>query len=361
MRAERHGRQRVVERTDVPKLHASVVGGGGIGQVGGRDHPALVIEDVAQGAGAYLALAKVRAKTAERDVGRRDAQQLAIGIERRGDGNADQGLRGKDVGIGDDGRARLFGGAIPGPHARVVGRVLIDAGQFLLAAVEKDVMIDAGRSGFRQKPSIGIGGALRRQLVVDRSRRVDAPRLPQGAVVEADIDADDLRAVQQDAVEVFQAAVVEVEAVILLAQRRRGPDQRFERIESVLDALERIDAKTLDQFLGVRPRNAVVREICDRDDGEKDGNGEKEERRQDAGLEPKIVPEDVSHGRAVLGHDSQYIIGDSGSTHAVAAAKAADASNASRWPAGRRGPRRGCPPRRRRGRRSGSRPEPRRT
>ena len=230
--------------------------------------------------------------------------ELAVGIERRGDGDADHGLRGKDVGIGDDGRARLFGGAIPRPHARIVGRVLIGADQFLLAGIEEDVVIEAGRSGFRHEPSIGVGGALRRQLVPDHRRRVDPSRQPEGAVIQADIDADDLLAVQQDAVEVLQAAIVGVEAGILIAQRRRGADQRFERIEIVLDALERIDTKALDQFLGVRPRNVVVREIRDRDDGEEDGNGEKEERRQDARLEPQIVPEDVSHGRAVWGRSS---------------------------------------------------------
>ena len=146
MRAERHGRQRVVERADVAKLDAALLGGRGVGQVGGRDHPALVIEDVAQGAGAYLALGEVGAKTAERDVGRRDAGQLAVGIERRGDGDADQGLRGKDVGIGDDGRARLFGGAIPRPHARIVGRVVLGAAQFLLLGVEENIVIEGRRS-----------------------------------------------------------------------------------------------------------------------------------------------------------------------------------------------------------------------
>jgi hypothetical protein len=163
-------------------------------------------------------------------------------------------------------------------------------------------VIDARRSGFRQEPSIGIGGALRRQLVPDHRCRVDPSRQPEGAVIQADIDADDLLAVHQDAEEIFQAAIVGVEGGILIAQRRRGPDQRFERIDIVLDAFERIDAKTLDQFPGARPRNVVVREIRDRDDGEEDGNGEKEECRQDARLEPQIVPEDVSHGRAVLGH-----------------------------------------------------------
>ena len=314
MGAERHRRQRVVERADVAKLDASLLGGGGIGQVGGRDHPALVIEDVAQGAGAYLALGQVGAKAAERDVGRRDPGQLAIGIERRGDGHADQGLRGKDVGIGDDGRARLFGGAIPRPHARIVGRVVLGAAQFLLAGVEKNIVIERGRSGLRHDPSIGVPGAGRRRRVVDRRRRIDPARLPQRAVAQAGIDADDLRTVQQDAVEVFQAAIVLVEGGILVAQRGRGADQRFQRIEIVLDALERIDAKALDQFLGVRPRNVVVREVGDGDDGEEDGNREKEERRQDARLEPQIVPEDISHGRAVWEHDSQYIIGDSGST-----------------------------------------------
>ena len=324
-----------------------------------------MIEDIAQGARADLALGEVRAKTAKRDVGRRDPCELAVGgIERRGDGNADHGLRGKDVGIGDDDRVRLFGGAIPGPYARVVGRVLIDAGQFLLAGVEEDIVIDGGRSGFRHEPSIGIGGALRRQLALDHRCRVDPPRLPERAVAEANIGADDLRAVLKNAVEIFQAAIVEIEGGILIAQRRRGPDQRFERIEIVLDAFERIDAKTLDQFPGARPRNVVVREIRDRDDGEEDGNGEKEECRQDARLEPQIVPEDASHGRAVMGHRSQYSTGDSGSIRPSDCAygiKPAAASGASRWPAGRHGRPQGCPPRRRHGRRSGSRPELRRT
>ena len=60
------------------------------------------------------------------------------------------------------------------------------------------------------------------------------------------------------------------------------------RIEIVLDVVDRLVAEALDQFLGVGPGDAVVREIVDGDDGEEDGDGENHERRQDAGLEPQI-------------------------------------------------------------------------
>ena len=208
--------------------------------------------------------------------------------------------RGEDFGIGDHDRAGPLGPAIPEPRARIVVRGLLGAAEFLLAVIEVDIMIEGRRSLFRHDPAIGVLRALRRQLALDHRRRVDAPRLPKGAVAQADIDGDDLLAVTEDAVEVSQAAVVGVEAGILLADRGGGADQGFERIEIVLDVLEGIYAEALDQLLGVGPGDVVVGKIVDRDDREKNRDGEKSECRQDAWLEPRIDPEDASHGPAVL-------------------------------------------------------------
>jgi hypothetical protein len=125
---------------------------------------------------------------------------------------------------------------------------------------------------------------LRRQLALDRRRRIDPAGLAEGAVGQPDIDADDLPAVQQDAVEIFQAEVAGIEVGRLLAQRRRRADQRFQRIEIVLDVLQRIGAEALDELPGILASDVVVRIVGDGDDGEEDGNGEKEERRQDTGF-----------------------------------------------------------------------------
>jgi hypothetical protein len=78
-------------------------------------------------------------------------------------------------------------------------------------------------------------------------------------------------------VEIREAAFVEVEVGILVADRRGRADQRLDGIEIGLDVLDGVDAEALDQFPGVGPGNAVVRQVGDGDDGEKDGNGEKNE------------------------------------------------------------------------------------
>ena len=340
--------------------------GVGLGEVGRRDHPALMVEHVAHRARADPALGEILAEPGQRHVDRRHARELAAGIVRRGHREADQPEGCEDVGIGDDFRASLRRAAIPQPRARIVGGRLVARAQLLQVAIEIEEMIERPLALPGHDPAVGKARALRRQAVLQLHLGVDAARLAEAAVLQPDIDADDLGAVHQDGLEILEAADRGVELGEFIADRRGRPDQRLDGSEVVLDVVDRLVAEALDQLLGIGPGDAVVREISDGDDGEEDGDGEDHERRQDAGLEPHIA-EDV-HGPAVMERDvshfsrGQPIVPHRAFTvHAtITRVRAAGASYASRWPAGRRGRRPGFPLHRSCGRRSGSRPARRR-
>ena len=294
---EGDGRQIVADRGDVLQLDLAALGGIGLGAFGIGDHPALVVEDVGQRAGTDLALGEIVGKPVERDVRGGDATQLAIDIIGCADREAHETQRREDIDVAHRELAALLRGPIPEPRARVVGGGLLGAAELPPLLVEEQVVVDRRRPAPRRDPAVGIGRANRRQLALDLDIGIDLPGLAERAVGQADIDTDDSVAVLQDAEEILQRAAALIEVGFLATDRGGAPNQRFDRIEQILDVLDRLDAEPPDQLIGIVARDLLVRHEIDGDDRQEDRHRQQNEHRQDARTQPHVFREEAWHLR----------------------------------------------------------------
>ena len=277
----------------------------GLGQVGRGDHPPLAVEDVAQRPGADLALAEIFAEAGQGHVHRNDAEQLAATIERRRGREADQPERGEDVGVGEGEPMGGGGTVVPEPVAGIVAGRLLAMPELLQVRVEIEVVVEQRLAVLGKDPAIGIPRSVRRRrIVLQLHFRVDAARLAEGAVGQPDIDTDDLGAVQQDRVEILETAGIQVELRILVAQGCRRSHQRLDGREVALDAVDDVDPETLDHLSGARLRDTIIGDVGNGDDREEDRRGQKDERRENAGLQTQIAE---NHGPAVLERDPSRV------------------------------------------------------
>ena len=280
------------------ELYPASLAGIGFRAFGVGDHAAMVVEQITDGSRADLILGEILGEAIQRDIRRGNAGDLAIGVERRGNCEPDQPQGREDVGVGDQQRFLLDGLPVPKSRPRIVARRLPQRPDLGFVGIEQRVMIDRRRPCGPVDPTVGVLDALRRHLVLDRDGRVDPPRLPERAVGRSDIHADDPVAMDQDIEQVFERSVGGIEIGPFVADRGRAANQRFDRIEHVLNVADRIGAEPLDEFIGVRAGDRTVRQVGDRDNREEDRHGQQQEQGKNARPQPRLFDEEASHTRA---------------------------------------------------------------